>query len=252
MPLNFLLVKRWEWPRRGRRPRRASKHPPPPPPPGPPPAFDHRAGVAGRGAHVGVFSGWGARPWLALPERVSVCLEWWWYELMILLCGLLPDPKPAIASMGVLIQTTALIYVFPSSLGFGASTRVGLCEIGNCPQTVGCGVLRGSARPAHAAHVNLGAFYLVGMPVGIGLGFGLGFGFCGLWVGLLAAQVCCAGLMLYVVGTTDWEAQARRAQELTCGAEGRHESEAEALEEEKGEETFYEPLISIKVSEIGR
>nr|CAD1843189.1 unnamed protein product [Ananas comosus var. bracteatus] len=42
---------------------------------------------------------------------------------------------------------------------------VGLCELGNCPQTVGCGVLRGTARPAHAAHVNLGAFYLVGAPV---------------------------------------------------------------------------------------
>ncbi|CAN6207484.1 unnamed protein product [Urochloa humidicola] len=271
-------------------------------------------------------AGWGPLARLAAPSCVSTCLEWWWYEVMILLCGLLPDPKPALASMGVLMQTTALVYVFPSSLGFGVSTRVGnelganrpaaaraaarvavagaagmglaamafaagvrhawgraftaddeilrltcaalpivgLCELGNCPQTVGCGVLRGSARPARAAHVNLGAFYLVGMPVAVLLAFGLGVGFVGLWVGLLAAQVCCAGLMLCAVGSTDWEAQARRAQELTsCGAaddvevevtSGAHGSATAAGEGgrlEKGEQAGvegeccdYEPLIS--------
>ncbi|XP_021894943.1 protein DETOXIFICATION 51 [Carica papaya] len=226
------------------------------------------------------LTGWKPLLRLAAPSCVSVCLEWWWYEIMIVLCGLLVEPKSTVASMGVLIQTTSLIYVFPSSLGFAVSTRVGnelganrpqkakqsamvailaalmmglsamifasgmrdrwgrmftneaeilrltsvalpiigLCELGNCPQTVGCGVLRGSARPSTAANVNLGAFYLVGMPVAIGLGFWVGFGFRGLWLGLLAAQVSCAGLMLYVVGSTDWEFEAKRAQMLTCGA----------------------------------
>ncbi|KAK1286692.1 MATE efflux family protein LAL5 [Acorus calamus] len=249
------------------------------------------------------LSGWAPLVRLAAPSCVSVCLEWWWYEFMIVLCGLLPDPKSSVASMGVLIQTTALAYVFPSSLGFGVSTRVGnelganrparakvsahvsvlasvalgfgamgfaagmrdvwgrmftsdgeilrltslalpivgLCELGNFPQTVGCGVVRGTARPSVAANVNLGAFYLVGMPVAVGLGFGLGFGFCGLWMGLLAAQVCCAGLMLYVVGSTDWEAQAKRAQALTCGAG--EVVPVVVCADVEGQE----PLISIKV-----
>ncbi|XP_020096826.1 protein DETOXIFICATION 51-like [Ananas comosus] len=272
------------------------------------------------------LSGWGPLARLAGPSCVSVCLEWWWYELMILLCGLLPDPKPTVAAMGVLIQTTALVYVFPSSLGFGVSTRVGnelganrpararaaaatavglaaltglgalgfaagvrerwgrmftadadilrltaaalpivgLCELGNCPQTVGCGVLRGTARPAHAAQVNLGAFYLVGAPVAVGLGFGLGVGFCGLWMGLLAAQVCCAGLMLYVVWTTDWDAQARRAQLLTSApapapAPAPDVEKAGAMligpePQEGGDKvSCYQPLISIRtVVEIER
>ncbi|KAK9142025.1 hypothetical protein Syun_011425 [Stephania yunnanensis] len=224
------------------------------------------------------FKEWKPLLRLAAPSCVSVCLEWWWYEIIIVLCGLLVHPKAPLAAMGILIQTTSFIYIFPSSLGFAVSTRVGnelganrptkaraaaavavfmaalmgvsatlfaagmknvwgrmftgdveirrltaaalpilgLCEIGNCPQTVACGVLRGSARPSTAAHVNLGAFYLVGMPVAVLLGFGLGVGFSGLWLGLLSAQVCCAGLMLYVVGTTDWEVQAQRAQMLTC------------------------------------
>ncbi|XP_010249483.1 PREDICTED: protein DETOXIFICATION 51-like [Nelumbo nucifera] len=250
------------------------------------------------------LTGWEPLLRLAGPSCVSVCLEWWWYEIIIVLCGLLTNPKATVASMGVLIQTTALIYVFPSSLGFAVSTRVGnelganrpnkarvsaavavlvafmmgvsataftwgmrnkwgrmftsdveilrltsaalpilgLCEIGNCPQTVGCGVLRGTARPTTAANVNLGAFYVVGMPVAIGLGFWVGVGFCGLWLGLLSAQVCCAGLMLYVVWTTDWDAQAKRAQLLTCAVRGEVGVGGDSVEEK--------PLISTKLKLI--
>ncbi|KAE9611292.1 putative multi antimicrobial extrusion protein [Lupinus albus] len=44
---------------------------------------------------------------------------------------------------------------------------IGLCELGNRPQTIGCGVLRGTARHKVGANINLGCFYLVGMPVAI-------------------------------------------------------------------------------------
>ncbi|KAI4337556.1 hypothetical protein L6164_015955 [Bauhinia variegata] len=221
--------------------------------------------------------GWSSLLALAVPSCVSVCLEWWWYEFMIMLCGLLVNPKATIASMGILIQTTSLVYVFPSSLSLGVSTRVGnelganrpgkarismivslfcavalglvamvfttlmrhqwarffttdseilnltaialpisgLCELGNCPQTTGCGVLRGSARPTIGANINLGSFYLVGMPVAILLGFVAKMGFAGLWLGLLAAQASCSLLMLFVLGRTDWNMQADRARELT-------------------------------------
>ncbi|XP_052181827.1 protein DETOXIFICATION 51-like [Diospyros lotus] len=253
------------------------------------------------------LTGWMPLVRLAAPSCASVCLEWWWYEIMIVLCGLLVDPRVTVASMGVLIQTTSLIYVFPSSLGFAVSTRVGnelganrpekarvsaavsillaavmgllgmvfasgmrckwarmftndeeivrltsaalpilgLCELGNCPQTVGCGVVRGTARPRTAANVNLGAFYLVGMPVAIGLGFWLGVGFCGLWLGLLSAQVCCAGLMLYVIGTTDWNNQAERAQMLTCTGRADNTTTTMPLDDNEKEN---EPLTCIAVT----
>ncbi|KAL2542030.1 MATE efflux family protein [Abeliophyllum distichum] len=214
---------------------------------------------------------------LAIPSCISVCLEWWWYEIMILLCGLLLNPKATVASMGILIQTTALIYIFPSSLSFSVSTRVGnelgagrpdnakraaivglsgsfilgfsalfftlsvrnnwaklfthdkeiialtslvlpiigLCELGNCPQTTGCGVLRGTARPKVGANINLGCFYLVGMPVAVGLGFFLKFDFEGLWIGLLAAQASCMVTMMVILLLTDWEFESQKAKELT-------------------------------------
>ncbi|XAR48464.1 hypothetical protein NMG60_11031289 [Bertholletia excelsa] len=221
--------------------------------------------------------GWSPLLGLAVPTCVSVCLEWWWYEFMIMLCGLLVNPKATIASMGILIQTTSLVYVFPSALSLGVSTRVGnelganrpgrarismivslglaaalggaavafttvmrhqwgrlftadaeilkltatalpiagICELGNCPQTTGCGALRGSARPTTGANINLGSFYLVGMPVAIFMGFAAKMGFAGLWLGLLAAQASCAILMLFVLCRTDWTLQVERAKELT-------------------------------------
>lgn len=214
---------------------------------------------------------------LAIPSCISVCLEWWWYEIMILLCGLLVNPKATVASMGILIQTTSLIYIFPSSLSVTVSTRVGnelgasrpirakraaitglffsfifgfsalfftfivrdkwagmftkdgdiirltslvlpiigLCELGNCPQTTGCGVLRGTARPKVGANINLACFYLVGMPVALWFGFFAGFDFQGLWLGLLAAQASCVVTMMLVFSTTNWEFEAQRAKDLT-------------------------------------
>ncbi|GAB4856922.1 Protein DETOXIFICATION 49 [Ancistrocladus abbreviatus] len=224
------------------------------------------------------FRGWKPLLNLAIPSCISVCLEWWWYEIMILLCGLLLNPRATIATMGILIQTTALIYIFPSSLSFSVSTRVGnelganqpkraklsaivglsfsfmlglsalfftimvrhkwaslftqdfeilaltsmvlpiigLCELGNCPQTTLCGVLRGTARPKLGANINLGCFYFVGMPVALWLGFFAGYDFKGLWFGLLAAQGSCVVAMLFVLAQTDWKIQAQRAEKLTA------------------------------------
>lgn len=245
------------------------------------------------GLTVECLKGWKSLLNLALPSCISVCLEWWWYEFMILLCGYLLNPKATVASMGILIQTTSLIYIFPSSLSFSVSTRVGnelgarrpekaklaaivglsgsfflgfsalifavsvrkvwasmftqdkdileltslvlpiigLCEIGNCPQTTGCGVLRGTARPKVGANINLGCFYLVGMPVAVVLGFYAGFDFEGLWLGLLAAQASCMVTMLIVLTLTDWEFEAQRAKSLTGAAAVT--SSTEEIEEHK-------------------
>ncbi|WJX20816.1 Protein DETOXIFICATION 49 [Trifolium repens] len=223
------------------------------------------------------FKQWKSLLNLAIPSCLSVCLEWWWYEIMILLCGLLINPRATVASMGILIQTTSLLYIFPSSISFSVSTRVGnklgaqkpskaklsaivglscsfilglfalvfaimvrniwasmftedkeiikitslvlpligLCELGNCPQTTGCGVLRGTARPKVGANINFGSFYIVGMPVAIWLAFFVGFDFQGLWLGLLVAQGTCAVTMLVILSQTDWDVEAVRAKNLT-------------------------------------
>ncbi|GAU38669.1 hypothetical protein TSUD_292510 [Trifolium subterraneum] len=108
----------------------------------------------------------------------------------------------------------------------GYSILSGLA-VGNCPQTTGCGVLRGTARPKVGANINLGCFYLIGMPVSIWLAFYGGYDFQGLWLGLLAAQASCAITMLIVLYKTDWEFEALRARKLTG------ENENNEIDEEK-------------------
>ncbi|XP_062022032.1 protein DETOXIFICATION 54 [Rosa rugosa] len=215
---------------------------------------------------------------LAVPSCLGICLEWWWYEIVIIMAGYLPNPTLAVAATGILIQTTSMMYTVPMALAGCVSARVGnelgagkpykaklaamvalgcafvigiinvtwtvilrqrwaglftqdklvkllvasvmpimgLCELGNCPQTTGCGILRGTARPAVGARINLGSFYFVGTPVAVGLAFWLKIGFAGLWFGLLSAQVACAVSILYVVLVkTDWEAEALKAKMLT-------------------------------------
>ncbi|XP_057972781.1 protein DETOXIFICATION 53 [Malania oleifera] len=71
------------------------------------------------------FQGWKPLLALSLPSAAAVCLEWWWYEIIMFLCGLLSNSQVGVATMGIVIQTTGLIYVFPYSLGLGLSTRIG-------------------------------------------------------------------------------------------------------------------------------
>ncbi|PKA54938.1 MATE efflux family protein 5 [Apostasia shenzhenica] len=220
--------------------------------------------------------GWTPLLRLALLSCLGVCLEWWWYELMTVAAGYLSNPRAALGAAGIVIQTTALLYTLPTTLGAAAATRVGnelgarrpgragaaaaaamglaaigscfslawatlcrdpwarvftgdgdvlkltrlalpvigLCELANCPQTTGCGVLRGSARPGIAAAINLFSFYLVGAPVAALLAFGMEMGFVGLCLGLLAAQIVCAVSIMVVTACTDWAKEAQKAEHL--------------------------------------
>ena len=68
---------------------------------------------------------WGMLIKLAIPSCLGVCLEWWWYEFMTILTGYLYNPRIALATSGIVIQTTSLMYTLPMSLSAAVSTRVG-------------------------------------------------------------------------------------------------------------------------------
>ncbi|XP_052188939.1 protein DETOXIFICATION 55-like [Diospyros lotus] len=95
---------------------------------------------------------------------------------------------------------------------------IGICELANCPQTTGCGVLRGSARPIVGAAINFYSFYLVGMPVAIILAFVWGLGFLGLCYGLLAAQLACVISVLAVIYRMNWNNESLKAKFLVEGS----------------------------------
>ncbi|KAF7845217.1 protein DETOXIFICATION 53-like [Senna tora] len=97
-----------------------------------------------------VFQNWKPLLSLALPSCLSVCLEWWWYEIMLFLCGLLSNPQTTIATMGILIQTCGFLYVFPFSLSSALTIRIG--------HSLGAGEACGAQRAAIVGMVTAFTF----------------------------------------------------------------------------------------------
>ncbi|XP_055803172.1 protein DETOXIFICATION 2-like [Solanum dulcamara] len=79
-------------------------------------------------------------------------------------------------------------------------------------QAVICGVARGSGWQIIGAYVNLGAFYLVGIPVAVVLCFLVNLKAKGLWIGLLVGSVIQATSLSLILAFTDWQKQAIKAK----------------------------------------
>ncbi|KAL3344455.1 hypothetical protein AABB24_023747 [Solanum stoloniferum] len=211
---------------------------------------------------------------LAIPSAVMVCLEWWSFELIILLSGLLPNPMLETSVLSICFTTTSVHYHIPYSFGAAASTRVSnelgagrpqaakialvavivlsatevvlasitlfvvrdvwgyaftyekevatyvaestpiLCIsiIMDGNQAVLSGVARGSGWQHIGAYVNLGAYYLVGIPTALLLGFVLHLNGKGFWSGLVAGAAVQSISLSLVTSFTNWEKQAIEAR----------------------------------------
>ncbi|WRX21549.1 Multi antimicrobial extrusion protein - like 10, partial [Theobroma cacao] len=172
-----------------------------------------------------------------------ISLEWWSFELLVLLSGLLPISELETSVLSICLATTSLHYFIPYGVGAAASTRVsnelgarnpqaarvavnvemvlGVSEalivsisLFSCRYVFGyvcssdkndvhsynslwCslfvsfwddfsynfGVARGTGWQHIGAYVNLGAYYLVGIPVAALLCFGVHFRGKRLWIG---------------------------------------------------------------------
>ncbi|KAG0502553.1 hypothetical protein HPP92_002625 [Vanilla planifolia] len=80
-------------------------------------------------------------------------------------------------------------------------------------QGVLSGVARGCGWQHIGAYVNLGAFYLIGIPTSIFLGFVWHVGGKGLWIGILCGSTVQTILLSLVTIFTNWEIQAKMARE---------------------------------------
>lgn len=219
--------------------------------------------------HVGEFFR------LAIPSAVMVCLKWWSCELIILLSGLLPNPKLETSVLSICLTISTLHFTLSYGFGAAASTRVSnelgagnpqaarvavraamflsVIEASIVSTTLFCcryvlgrafssekqvvdyvavmapliclsvfmdslqavlsGVAKGSGWQHIGAYVNLGAFYLVGLPVAVVLGFPLHFRGKGLWIGIVVGSVVQSTLLAFITGFTNWTKQAKMARE---------------------------------------
>ncbi|KAK8986360.1 hypothetical protein V6N11_009920 [Hibiscus sabdariffa] len=80
-------------------------------------------------------------------------------------------------------------------------------------QVVLSGVAKGCGWQYIGAYVNVGAFYVIGLPVGIVLGFVAHLNGRGLWLGIVAGSILQTILLSLVAIFTDWEKQVAKAKE---------------------------------------
>ncbi|KAG2447110.1 hypothetical protein HYH02_007858 [Chlamydomonas schloesseri] len=100
-----------------------------------------------------------------------------------------------------------------------------LSNIADSVASVTSGVLRGSGRQELAFKVNLGAYWLLGLPTAALLALRYRQGAMGLWLAMGAASALQAAILLGSMLHFDWPAEARKAQERAHAA-----AEAEAAD----------------------
>ncbi|CAL1363906.1 unnamed protein product [Linum trigynum] len=71
-----------------------------------------------------VLTGTGEFMRFAVPSAMMTCLEWWSYDVLILLAGLLPNPKVETSVISICFSITYLHYYIPYGFGATVSTRV--------------------------------------------------------------------------------------------------------------------------------
>ncbi|XP_060670714.1 protein DETOXIFICATION 16 isoform X1 [Ziziphus jujuba] len=210
---------------------------------------------------------------LAIPSAVMICLEMWSFEMLVLLSGLLPNPKLETSVLSISLNTVGTVWMIPSGLSAAVSTRVSnelgagnpkaarlsvlvvlvlaiteglfvasilimirnfwgyaysketevvkyvsklmpilavLCFIDGLQS-----VLSGNARVCGwqklGAYVNLGSYYLVGIPSAVLLAFVFHVGGKGLCLGIICALVVQLLFLFTITIRTNWEQEAKKA-----------------------------------------
>ncbi|GFR48036.1 hypothetical protein Agub_g9868 [Astrephomene gubernaculifera] len=77
-----------------------------------------------RGFSTQAFRGWGTYLKVALPSAAAICFDWWTYEAVILIAGLLPDAHVQLGAMGLAFNTHGLLFMVVGGFSSAASTRV--------------------------------------------------------------------------------------------------------------------------------
>uniref|UniRef100_A0A383V4G4 Protein DETOXIFICATION n=1 Tax=Tetradesmus obliquus TaxID=3088 RepID=A0A383V4G4_TETOB len=71
------------------------------------------------------FADWPEYMKYGLPAAAMISLEWWAYEVILILAGLLPNAEVALSTMGVCLNINAWMYMLPLGLGAAVNTSIG-------------------------------------------------------------------------------------------------------------------------------
>ncbi|GMI64964.1 hypothetical protein like AT1G47530 [Hibiscus trionum] len=108
-------------------------------------------------------------------------------------------------------------YLFTSSNAVAEKTTelallLGFTVLLNSLQPVLSGVAVGAGWQSLVAYINIGCYYVFGLPAGILLGFTFGFGVMGIWSGMIAGIVLQTLILVVVVALTNWNKETEEAE----------------------------------------
>ncbi|KAJ1382918.1 Multi antimicrobial extrusion protein [Sesbania bispinosa] len=204
---------------------------------------------------------------LAVASAVMICFEYWSFEMVVLLSGLLPNPQLETSVLSISLNTCWMVYMISVGLGGAISTRVSnelgggnaqgallalrvmiaiailvgttvglvtilvrnvwgklysiedevvkyvanmmpllaLSDFLDGFQCVLSGAARGCGWQKLCAVINLGAYYVVGIPSAILFAFVFHIGGMGLWMGIICGLSVQGIALVTVNACTDWD-----------------------------------------------
>ncbi|XP_078170141.1 protein DETOXIFICATION 16-like isoform X2 [Carex rostrata] len=227
---------------------------------------------------------------LAIPSAFMICLEFWAFEMVVLLAGFLPDPKLETSVLSITLNTMWMVYMIPTGLssairvsnelGSGnpqgtqlsvsaafiicltegiivaiitifvrdiwgflysnetevvkyVSAMMPVLAASDFMDGIQCtlsGVARGCGWQNICSIINLGAYYLVGIPSAVVFAFFLHFGGQGLWLGIICAMIVQLIVLIWIIVRTDWHHETMVSQGRVQKSQGNTESaQQEAL-----------------------
>ncbi|XP_015885681.1 protein DETOXIFICATION 40 [Ziziphus jujuba] len=211
---------------------------------------------------------------LSTASAVMLCLETWYYQILVLIAGLLKNAEIALDALSVCMTISG--WVFMIAVGFNAAASVRVSnELGaghpksaafsvvvvtfssfiiavifailvlvfrhqisyiftsgtvvsdavsdlspflavsvilNGIQPVLSGVAVGCGWQAFVAYVNVGCYYVIGVPLGSVLGFKFDLGAKGIWSGMIGGTVIQTLILLWFTIRTDWNKEVEKAR----------------------------------------
>ncbi|KAK9990321.1 hypothetical protein SO802_025306 [Lithocarpus litseifolius] len=226
------------------------------------------------GFSIEAFSGLWEFVKLSVASGVMLCLENWYYRILILMTGNLKNAEIAVDALSICMTINGWEMMIPlaffaatgvrvsNELGAGngkgakfatlvsvvtsiviglffwllimffhnelalifSSSKPVLEEVSklsillaftillNSVQPVLSGVAVGSGWQAYVAYINLGCYYLVGVPLGFFMGWVLHQGVMGIWAGMIFGGTAVQTLILAIITMRcDWEKEAEKA-----------------------------------------
>ncbi|CAO2187577.1 unnamed protein product [Urochloa humidicola] len=169
------------------------------------------------------ISGWGSMIFIGLNAAISVRVSnelgsgrprAAWNAVLVVVIEALLIGLVCMALVLVFRDSFSIIFTSDPDLRRAVAKiagLLGLTMVLNSVQTVISGVAVGSGWQGLVAYINLGCYYIFGLPLGYLLGYQFNFGVGGIWSGMLCGVTLQTLILLAVVWRTDWKGEATQA-----------------------------------------